>query len=209
MAIITAIKPQKKEGRFNIFLAGQFAFSLPAEALAKAGLHEDQELSAEKVAALIKESDFAKAFDRVLKFLSYRPRSEREIKNYLTRKKIGQQTQELVLAKLKKLDFINDEAFAQWWIAQRRTFRLKGRRLIRQELLNKGVAKELADQLLTASEEEANEGDLAEKIALKKLAKLKDLPEPEVKKKLFVALAGRGFSFEIIRETVAKILQKE
>ena len=84
MPVITSIKPQKKkQQRFNIFLDGKFAFSLSAEALAQAGLHENQEIPPNDVRKLINESEFALIFDKILKFLSFRPRSEFEINEYM------------------------------------------------------------------------------------------------------------------------------
>jgi len=209
MPIITAIKPQKRrEERFNIFLDGKFAFSLPAEALAKAGLHSNQEISQESVEKLIKESELSLVFDKVLKFLSFRPRSEFEINEYLLRKNVGEETRKMVLQKLKQLQLINDEAFARWWLEQRSTFRPSGTRLVKYELRRKGVAEELIKTLLAEERPKVADVLLAEKLAVKKLPRLKNLPEKEIKQKLYVSLAQKGFSFEVIEETVAKILKK-
>jgi regulatory protein len=208
MPLITAIKPQKKkEERFNIFLDGQFAFSLPAEALAKAGLHPDQEIPQAKVEELIKESELATVFDKVLKFLSFRPRSEFEINEYLLRKNVGEETRKLVFEKLKKLQLIDDEVFAKWWIEQRSTFRPSGVRLVKYELKRKGVAEEIISPLLAETRPKVVDTLLAEKLVQKKLSRLKNLPGKEIKQKLYTSLAQKGFAFEVIEEAVAKILK--
>ncbi len=209
MSIITSIKPQKKkEGRFNIFLDGKFAFSLPAEAVVREGLKEDQEISSEKVAALIKESDFSLVFDRVLKFLSFRPRSAFEIEEYLLKREVGEETRKMVGRKLLDLKLIDDEAFAKWWLLQRSTFRPKGSRLVKYELQRKGISRELISRILAEERPKAADSILAEEVARKKYERLKKLPLPAVKQKLFASLAQKGFPFEIIEETVAKILKK-
>lgn len=210
MPTVTSIKTQKKkEARFNIFLDGKFAFSLPAEALAKAGLHTGQELSPEQVASLIKESDFTFTFEKVLKFLSFRPRSEFEIDEYMLRQNIGEETRKMVMQKLEQLKLIDDEAFAKWWLDQRSVFRPEGRRLVGFELKRKGIAKEIIEELMTEGRPRTADVFLAEKLAEKRLTRLKKLPEIEAEKKIWAYLARKGFSFEVIKEAVAKTLKKE
>lgn len=210
MPIITSIKPQKRKAdQFNIFLDGKFAFSLPAVALAKESLRENQEISQDQMNALIKEGEFSSIFDKVLKFLSFRPRSEFEVKQYLVRKGVGEETIKFVLEKLKKLKFLDDRAFTKWWIEQRSAVKPEGGRLVKMELKIKGIPSELIDEFLSEQRSAENEAVLAEKLALKKWEKIKDLPACEVKRKLFLTLSQRGFSFEVIGETVDKLLKKE
>jgi regulatory protein len=209
MPIITAIKPQKKkEERFNIFLDGKFAFSLSSETLVKEDLHSDQEIPQVKVEELIVESEFALVFDKVLNFLSFRPRSEFEINEYLLRKNVGEETRKMVRQKLKALKLIDDEVFARWWIEQRSVFRPSGARLVKYELRRKGVAEEIISPLLAEARPKAVDALLAEKLIQKKLGRWKDLPEKEVKQKLYAGLAQKGFSFEVIEEAVDKLLKK-
>lgn len=210
MPKVTAIVPQKRNQEyFDIFLDGKFAFTLPAVALVKASLKPEQELSPEKVNSLIKEGDFLLNLDRVLKFLSFRPRSKAETQEYLLKKNVGEETRKMVIKKLYEMKLLDDEAFTKWWIDQRSTFRPEGSRLIKYELERKGVPKEVISGLLTEERPKTTDLMLAEKLAVRKMESLKNLPKIEVKKKLFYALAQRGFSYEIIEQTVAKLLKKE
>lgn len=207
--IITSIKPQKKTlNRFNVFVDGQYSFSVSDFDLLKYNLKENREIFQETREQLIKEGEFALVFDKTLKFLSYRPRSEQEIKQYFLRKEIGEETAGLVLKKLRDLKLLDDQAFAVWWVEQRSVGQPKGSGFIRQELRQKGVAKDIAETALKDSRPGETEAMLAEKIALKKAARWLDLPVLEVKKKLYAALAQKGFSYPVIKDTVAKILEK-
>lgn len=154
------------------------------------------------------KNDYDFFFNQALKFLSFRPRSRAEVEAYLNKKGVSAENLAKILQRLTELDFLNDEAFARWWIAHRRGDRPRGQRLIGLELRRKGVTKELTDKLLAESVKEIDELSLATKMAAKKLAKIQNLSEEEIKRKLFTALAGRGFSSEVIQETVAKILKK-
>ncbi|MBI3282721.1 hypothetical protein HYZ70_01455, partial [Candidatus Curtissbacteria bacterium] len=60
MPEITAIVPQKKSARVNIFLDGKFAFGLSLSALAATGLASGQTLSLAQIETIIKKEELAK-----------------------------------------------------------------------------------------------------------------------------------------------------
>ena len=100
MKIITEIEPQKNGKRVNIYLDGKFGFGIDLTNLVLLDLKVNQELSEEKVAEIIKKAEFQKTYDYLLKFATLRPRSEAEVKNWLSRKKVHSS---LYLKLLKKL----------------------------------------------------------------------------------------------------------
>ncbi|MFZ5365991.1 MAG: RecX family transcriptional regulator [Patescibacteria group bacterium] len=210
MPQITDIKPQKRKKRFNIYVDGKFSFAVSAEALAKAELKIDQEISDQKIEELIKEDDFVKVYDRVLKFFSYRPRSEKELKDWFKKKQVGEETQKLIYQKLKNLGYLNDEEFARWWIEQRTTFRPASSRLLALELRQKGISREIIDkQLSNLAIKQFSEIELAKKVAEKKLKSLRHYSYLEQRQKLVSALARRGFSWEVIKEVIDEKLGEE
>ena len=87
MAKITRLKAQKNKKRVNVYLDGQFAFGLDADNLLKAGLKVGQELTEKQVENLVFKNESQKLLDKACRFLSYRPRSEKEVRDYLKRKK--------------------------------------------------------------------------------------------------------------------------
>lgn len=207
MPIITDVKPQRRKGRFNIYINGKYGFSASAEALAKADLFINQEITSEKIEKLIKDDEFGKTFDNSLKFISFRPRSEKELQNWFKRKEVGEETQKLVIKKLKHLGFLNDEEFAKWWIEQRTEFHPSGMRLIKMELKQKGISDDIVSRI-TSHISPISEFELAKKVVEKKLPRLKNYKGQELRKKLQNLLAQRGFSWEIIKELVDSIVKK-
>lgn len=206
MAQITAIKPQKKPGKFNLFLDGKFAFSLKPEVIVRENLRVNLLLKEEEVERLIRENEIQINLDRVYNFLSFRPRSKKEILDFFKRKKLGDQTQKVLLKKLEDQKVINDLDFARWWVEQRKTFRPRGKQLLKIELRQKGIDKGIIEKVLFSNPE--SEIDLAVLIIEKKYSQGKSLSKEELKKKIYGFLLRRGFSYEVIRKAIEKIQQK-
>lgn len=215
MPQITDIRPQVHshrgyggQKRFNIFLDGKYAFSLSAESLIRAGLKIDAHLSLPEIDNLIKENEFIKVYERVLKFLSFRPRSEKELEDYFHRQAVGEKTKKMVWAKLKHLGFVNDKEFTRWWIEQRATFRPKGRRALEMELRQKGIPNEIItnNQLLISN---SDEDSLAKKAVEKKIALWEHSATDKFRQKLTNFLLRRGFSWETIEKVIDEIKEKE
>ena len=173
---------------------------------------------------VLKEGEFQKIYDKVLRFLSFRPRSEKEIKDYLAKKGVGGQIKKMVIKKLKRVKLLDDKKFAWWWIEQREGFRPSGRRLLEQELRKKGVGRETVEEILTnffQKEKEKETWDtiaprfyssfeykLALKAAKKKLSRYQKLPPFKFRQKMGAFLSRRGFSWEVIKGVVDEILKK-
>lgn len=211
MPFVTSIEPQKKKkGRFNIFIDGKFAFGLDEYLLAKFHLKVNQSISEDLTARITKETDLSKLFDKSLKFLSFRPRSEKEIRDYLTAKiakaeniepKFAKESSQIekIIEKLKRYKYLNDLEFAKWWFASRSKSHPKGLRLIALELKRKGIDRELIQRTLKRS----SESDLAKAALAKKMAKWSKLPKIDLKMKVYRYLLSRGFDYETAKETFA------
>lgn len=204
MAKITRIKAQKNKKRVNIYLDGKFAFGLDADNFLKAGLKVGQKLTQKQVDDLVFKNEFQKLLDKTLRLISRRPRSEKEIRDYLRKKKSPSKLIEAVVKKLKQLRQIDDAAFASWWVEQRTTFRPRGKFGLTMELRQKGIDKTIINKAIN----KVDELPLAARLAQKKLKVYKNLPREEFYQKMSAYLARRGFSWETIKKVVAKFLEK-
>lgn len=213
VAKITRIKAQKNKKRVNIYLDGKFAFGLDADNFLKAGLKVGQKLTEKQVEDLIFKNEFQKLFDKTLRLISRRPRSEKEIYDYLKKNLLKRQTivglkrriSEDIIEKLKEMGVLGDEEFTRWWVEQRLTFRPRGKFGLTMELRQKGVDKEIIKKVV---EEKVEELPLVQKMAQKKLKAYKNLPKEERYQKMSAFLARRGFSWETIKKVVDETLKR-
>lgn len=162
---------------------------------------------------------FEKYLNLALRFLSYRPRSEKELKDYLKKKlakgqsSSGRKADSLlidkILLKLYENKFLDDKEFVKWWIEQRTKFKTKGLKFIRLELLRKGVSKDIVDDVIKSSEG-AIDNDLtrAKKILEKRIRKYTGLAQKELYQKLGAFLARRGFDWDTIKKAIDDTTKK-
>lgn len=151
---------------------------------------------------------FEKLYAITLRFLSLRPRSEKEIRNFLVRKKATQETIDRILHALLSKNLLNDQEFALWWIEQRMRFRPRGKRALHLELLQKGVPRDVIQHALE-KQSAVSETSMAIDLVKKKGKRFFMLPKIARLKKLQNLLARNGFDYEIIKEAIDEIEKRE
>src|SRR5512147_1679196 len=200
MKKITAIEVQKRSpNRVNIHLDGEFAFGLAR--IVAAWLRAGQELSDEKIEQLQADDARERAFQQAMLFLSYRARSESEIRQNLRKHEIPEPVIEQTLERLKQDGLANDHQFARAWVENRSTFRPRSRRMMAMELRQKGLNEEAVSSAVETVDDEA----LAYEAAQKRAPRFKGLEWNEFRKKLSDFLARRGFSYSVIAPVVTRI----
>ena len=209
MPIITSIKPQKNKKRVNVYLDNKFGFGLDLETFVKLDLKVEQELTDEQVGKIVKEAEFQKVYDKLLRFSTLRPRSEKELKGWLKKYKVHLSLHNDLFNRLKHLDLLNDNKFAQWWVEQRMEFSPRGKRALIAELRQKGINRDLIIQLVNESISQGYEEKTARKLLQKKKYKWERLQKLEAKKKMSEFLARKGFGWEVIKNAIDDIFKKD
>lgn len=200
MKKITALQVQKRNpNRVNVHLDGEFAFGL--ERITAAWLKTGDLLSEEKIASLLSEDLREKAYQQALLFLSYRARSEKEIRQNLRKHEYPEELIEQTLERLRGNGLANDEKFARAWVENRNTFRPRSRRALTVELRQKG----LDDEAVRAAVADVDENVLAYESARKRAGRLKGQEWGEFRKKLSEYLARRGFPYSVVSSVVSKV----
>ncbi len=200
MRKITAIETQKKRSnRVNIHLDGEFAFGL--ERITAAWLRVGQELDEKKIEQLQAEDARERALQQALLFLSYRARSETEIRRNLKKHEIPEDVVEETIQRLRRDGLANDGKFARAWVENRSTFRPRSRRMMELELRQKGLDDEAMKPALDDVDDEA----LAYEAAQIRANRFKGMEWSEFRIKLSGFLARRGFSYSVITPVVTRI----
>jgi len=198
---ITAIDVQARNPRrVNVFLDGAFAFALSMEVATQANLQPGVALSDQNIAGLVAEGKWQKLYDATLNFLSYRPRSEDEVRRYLSRRQTPPDLSARLIARLTESRLLDDEAFARYWVENREAFSPRSGRALRAELRSKGV-----DDSTIASAIEGDDSDAAYRAAQKKARPLSTADRDTFRRKLLSFLMRRGFSYDTAREAVNRV----
>ena len=207
MPKITSIKPQKNKKRVNIYLDDKYGFGLDLENFIKLRLKVEQELSDKEIENILKKSEFQKALDKLLRYATLRPRSEKEFRNWLKKHKVHESLHHKLFNRLKRLELLEDNKFAKWWIGQRLQFKFKSKRELEKELRIKGIDRNIIEDVL--SEVNIDEVKIAKELLEKKKYKWEKLPKLEARKKMGEFLARKGFGWELIKNTIDAISQKD
>lgn len=199
---ITTLRFQKRnKDRVNVYLDGQFAFGLAA--IEAARLRVGQTLDDEDIARLQEKDEVERAYERALNFLSYRPRSEAEVRRNLRKKKVDDDVIDAVVARLMRAGMLDDREFARYWMQNRMQFNPRGARALRHELRQKGVPPSIIADTLADFDEDAAARRASEAGA----RRLAHLEPDDFRRKLGGYLARRGFSSAVIVSLVEEMLE--
>lgn len=202
---ITRIAPQRDPGRVSIFLDDQFALGISTQTAEERGLRVRQELSEEQVISLRAADALDKAVNKALLFLTIRPRSIREVRDRLKEKEVLPETIDAVIARLTGWGYVGDEGFARYWVENRGTNQPRGKRLLRQELWQKGVERETVEEAL-ANATIDEYGD-ALTLARKRLVQVRNLDEATQRRRLGSFLQRRGYDWPTTKRALDTLLR--
>ena len=203
--IISTIERQKRRQRVSVYGdEGRFAFALALHLAQDAGLHTGLELSQAQVDALQEADARHSAYEAALRLLSYRPRSEKEMRRRLGRRGIGLRLIDETVRQLRERGYLDDKAFARFWTETREATSPRSRRLIAQELRAQGVDAEMAAAAtVSVADEEA-----AYRAASRRLHAFRGLDYETFRRRLGGFLVRRGFSYEVARRTMDRCWQE-
>lgn len=206
---ITALKPQQRDkNRVNVFVDGVYSFSLDLSQILELGIKTGVEYTEAEIEHIQVESGFGKLYTRTLEYIFMRPRSVFEIEQYLYKKtrpvrtKTGemkpgypQATADRVMERIQQKAYLDDAAFAAYWVENRRLKKGASARLLRSELQAKGVAGSVIDAAL--AESTRSEKDELRKVIEKRGRRYSD------KQKFMQYLVRQGFSYGDVAEELS------
>ncbi|MBI5403966.1 MAG: RecX family transcriptional regulator [Ignavibacteriae bacterium] len=199
MQRITAIEPQKRKGRYNVFLDEEFAFGADKETIFHFGLRKNDELSDEKINEIRDYDEFNLGKKTAFSFLGYKPRTEKELIKKLKEKKISVKNIEKTLKVLKDLKYLDDGQYAKMYLEEKLSRKPAGKRLISMKLAEKGIKKEVIENVMASQYSEEKEKKKAKELLIKYLKKVRAKSDLDKKQKCYRFLLSRGFDYEIVK----------
>jgi regulatory protein len=202
---VTALRPTKRDpDRIAVDLDGSFAFALPATLVADERIDVGDMLESDRVVALLAADQASRATEAALVFLSYRPRSEKEVRDRLRRGGYEQDAIEHAIARLHEWRYLDDADFARRWVENRAAHRPRGRRLLQQELRHKGIGGEIAREAI--DDADLDETGAAEALARRRLPSYAGDEPAAIRRRLGAYLARRGYGYDVIRIALDRAL---
>jgi regulatory protein len=180
----------------SLFIDGEFAFGLPAIEVMKRGLKRGDELTQADIEQLLAVDEIERAVTAALTFVSYRPRSEREVRDRLRLRDFSQPAIDQAVERMRGWKYLDDQAFARWWVENRGEHRPRGKRLLAGELRTKGVPSEVINEVI--EEAEIDEFPAALEVARKRMGSLSNLDRQAQERRLGSYLARRGYGWDVV-----------
>ena len=197
MPKITDMQIQKNnKTRANVYIDGEFAFALEMLTVMKLGLKIGQEVSQERLAEAVFDSEKSVAFEKAMGYLGRGMKTAKQMRDYLERKTYAPEVVDYVLRRLKDYHYIDDEQYAKLYVEHNSS--TKGERRLKQELVSKGIAVSLAEQHSQLDSEQAlsDAQRLADKYMKNKPHDVKTL------QKLQRYLLSRGYGYDIVNNVL-------
>lgn len=206
----------KNPDRVNVFVDGVFSFSLDVSQVVDYKIRKGKKLTSEELDELRRASDFGKAYQRTLEWVLVRPRSVKELRDYLKRgeyrkemearkkewqskedirkKKVRREKvdySDIVMERIIERGYVDDKKFAEWYVQNRFVKKGVSKKRLEMELLGKGVTSDIVAEVMSARDDEEE----IKKVMQKKRAKYDD-------DKLIQYLCRQGFSYELAKKVV-------
>jgi regulatory protein len=234
MDTITALNADPLDpNKVHVFVDGRHALVVSLDVAASERLVVGQPCPPGRLERIYAAEQQQQVYEGALNFLSYRPRSVREVEQRLRKKGYQPGQIEAAIARLSKQGYVDDREFARFWINNRQTFSPRGPRLLRSELRQKGVSSEIVEEILAEHrEEQSTQAEQAAEVAAiynikedepapgsdeatalslarKRMRLLANLDPITQKRRLAGFLARRGYGYDTIDAVMKRVLSPE
>ncbi len=217
MKITNITLQAKNQDRVNVSVDGTYRFSLEVYQVTEFGIKIGNEYSEEEISLFEQESIFGKLYARSLEYVMMRPRSAKEVRDYLWRKTrttryksrsgeikeragVSQLLADRVFDRLVEKNYIDDERFARFWVENRNMRKGASKRKLQNELRAKSVDQTIIDQVVSTSSR--TDDDEIDKVIAKKGHRYDEL-------KLVQYLVRQGYDYDLVRTKVNQFIDSQ
>lgn len=208
MAEITKIAIQKKnKDRYSIFIDGEYSFGVYENVLIKHGLRKGMQIDEDFIEDVLKKEEQECANNYGLRLLSFKMRTEQEIRRRMREKEYTDEIIDTTIDYLYYLNYLDDEEYAQKFIKDKSNLKNMGSERIKRELYMKGIDKNIIDRELEEIVDKDDEYEKAKEIAIKKLETTYKNDDKNARyRKLGGLLQRRGYSMDIVMPILKELL---
>ncbi|MFC7441529.1 RecX family transcriptional regulator [Laceyella putida] len=201
-------KCSKQTKRYRIFVDGNEVCSVHEDVLVKFHLHKGMELEQAQWEELLQAEEYNKVKQAVMRYLSYKPRTVYEVRQYLKQKEYDPALGEQAIEEMEAQGFLDDRQYAKSWVAERHRHKGYGALRLRQELTKKGVASSYIDEALIEMDEE-EQRQVAMEIAERRYLRICGEPWPTIERRLGQYLLRQGYSMSLVYTVLREFRERD
>jgi len=208
MKTITDIKENKRNPqRVSIYTDGTFLLACHKELVYKKGLKKGLAIDEALLLSVAKEDAFLRAREVALRTIEHAMKTQNQVAEKLREKDFEEETIQRVMDLLKEYQLMDDARYTEVFLKEK--LRSRGIRKAKYELMQKGVDKELVEEVLSETATRELEEASCLKLAKKKVAQLKRKEEDpyKLKSKAYGYLVGKGYEYDLVTSTLQKVLE--
>lgn len=203
-----------KNNRYKILFDNEYITTFE-DVIIDNNLLYNKEISEELYNKMIKDTEFYNIYDKVIKYILKKRRSEFEIKQYLNKFSLESEEHYRIITKLKNSNLINDSEYCKAFINDSIYLSNKGLNKIKSELMNQNISIKIIEEELKNVDIEYLNNKL-EKLIQKKINLNKNYSQVYLKQKILKDLLNLGYERDKIIELInsnkmedADILKRE
>lgn len=203
MKITQISAQQKNKDRCNIFIDGEYSFSVSTETVYKFYLKTGKEISEEEITAIKEDGERTSVLNRATEYLSKAYKTRKQVKDYLLKKGYSDDAVYYAVSRLTETGYINDSEYARRYFET--ASKNQGKKLSAYKLMAKGVRKDVIDEAYekAAVPSKENAAAVAEKYMRNKEINKENLA------KTYRYLIGRGFSYDEASEAISAFKEND
>lgn len=201
--VVTQLEDLEKS-KVRVYIDDEYAFLLYRKDIEEFGLKEGNEIIYDVYEKILTDTVYRRSKQKALAILKFMDRTELELRRKLSDAEYPKKIIDRTISYVIEYGYLNDERYALAYIRAR--MNTKSKLVIRTELLQKGISKDLTERILEEEYEQDEIGEDAEMTALrkaiaKKTKSVEDL-NMEDKRKLMAALYRKGFDIGKIKQVL-------
>lgn len=146
---------------------------------------------------ILLDTSYYDIYNKTVKYILKRRRSEKEIRNYLSKFDINNKNIESIISKLKDIRLINDREYCKAYINDKLYLSKEGINKIKEDLINENISiEEIEEELSNIDKFLFNQR--LEKLIIKKINSNKKYSNSYLKQKIMSDMIGLGYDKDII-----------
>ncbi len=209
MRKILSVKKTKRSSDCFVNFENDDSIVISMDLVLKYNLAKGRTLEDSEYDEIIREQRKIDLRQSAYKYASYKPRTEKEVRDKLMQKGFSHEEIKEALQFLEKFEFLDDAKYAENFIKEKLKLKNFGEFRMKMELIKRGIHRDLAEKSVSKYYPQDDEYEIAKAAAEKKITQILRKPEEKRWNSLSGYLQRQGFGWDVIKKICDEYLKKD